>query len=155
MSSLGFIPDVAILGITFILIVLFRNKLANIFNMIPLPPFLVYLISSVPFMLIEENINCLPSGCVLIPWTIPFLLTFVLILGLIVKTLKPKTITYPLAGFIIFGALWEALIGGLSGQLQVIGPRFYVFMIFYAGLSYAYFIVVPLEIAINKKIIKK
>lgn len=143
--SLGFIPDVSILSATFILMVVFRRKIAKLFLWIPSPKFLIYLISSIPFILIEENINCLPTGCVFIPWTVPYLLAFVLVLGLLFK-FRPKSMKYPLAIFIMSGILWEIFFGGLKGQLSMINPGFYIFMVFYVGLSYAYLIIVPLTI---------
>tara|TARA_Y100000310_G_scaffold341966_1_gene443112 strand:+ start:2407 stop:2865 length:459 start_codon:yes stop_codon:yes gene_type:complete len=151
MSELGFFLDILILSLTFILIIKYREKIAKLFKKIPLSKFPVYLISSIPFMIFEENINCAPSGCVLIPWTIPFLLLFVLVLGLIVRRLKPKSLKYPLIGFLIFGILWEVLIGGLRNQLTIIGPALYSFMIFWVALSYAYIVIVPLTILLNQK----
>ncbi|MFH1586693.1 MAG: hypothetical protein ABID38_02460 [Candidatus Diapherotrites archaeon] len=151
MSSLGFIPDVVILSITFILIVKFRKEISKLFMVLPLPKFLIYLISSLPFMLFEENINCLPTGCELIPWTIPFLLLFVLVLGLIIRHLKLKNMIFPLIGFTIFGILFEMIIGGLRDQLSVIGPMAYIFFIFWVGLSYAYLVIVPLTILLEEK----
>lgn len=152
MSKFGFVPNIIFLSLTFVLVVVFRKKLAESFIRIKLPKLLLYAISSLPFMLIEENVNCLPSGCVLVPWTIPFLMSFVLILGIITMKLDPKSIKYPLLGFIASGVLWETLVGGLRGRLPIVGPTFYVFMVFWVGLSYAYFVIVPLTIIIEKDI---
>ena len=151
MSSLGFIPDIAILLATFILIVIYRQKISRLFTRLPFPNFLIYLISSLPFMIFEENINCLQTGCTLIPWTIPYLIAFVIILGLVVKIFKPKKILYPLFGFMIFGIFWEIIVGGLKNQMGVMGPIFYAFMIIWVGLSYAYIVFVPLIILIKQK----
>jgi len=151
MSSLGFIPDTLFLGITFFLIIKFREKLTNLFFKININQFLLFILSSIPFMIVEENINCLPTGCVFIPWTIPFLIIFVSILGFITIKSKTKNIKFPLIGFISFGVLWEVLIGGLRGQLNAIGIPFYLFMIFWVALSYAYLVIIPLKILLRNK----
>ncbi len=151
MSALGFIPDVAILSVTFILIILFRKNIARLFMRIPLPNFLVYLISSIPFIIFEENINCLPTGCLILPPTIPLLLIFVLVLGLIVRFAKIKNILAATIGFSIFGIIFEYVIGVSSAQLQALGGLFAIFMIIWVGISYAYLVVVPLIILLESK----
>lgn len=149
MSLLGFAADVAILSITFILIIIFRKKLVKLFLLIPLPNFLIYLISSLPFMLIEENINCLPTGCLLFPPTIPLLLIFVAVLGLIAKLTKIKRILLTTIIFSIFGVLFEFVLGATNAQLQALGWPFKIFMVFWVGISYAYLVVVPLKILVE------
>lgn len=152
MSQLGFFPDIIILSFSFFLIYNYRKQIINLFYKTKLPKTLLYAISPIPFIIIEENIN---SGAIgdkftLIPWTMPFLLFFILILGIIVKYFKIENMKRSLIGFVTFGILWEILIGGLRGQILVLNPLFYIFMIFWVGLSYAYLIIVPLEILFNK-----
>jgi hypothetical protein len=151
MSALGFIPDLLILSITFILILIYRIPLAKFFMKLPLPNFLTYLIISLPFMLFEENINCLPSGCRLIPPTIPFLFAFVLVLGIIIKFAKIKSFWWPTICFSIWGVFVEYTMGASSGQLASLGLIQNLFMAFWVALSYAYLVVVPIEILLLHK----
>lgn len=139
-KDLGFFIDVGLLIFTFVLMVKYRERLAKLFTWMPLPKFLVYLISSLPFMIFEENINCLPTGCKLIPWTIPFLLGLVFILWIVGRRLSMMV---SMILFMVVGVSWEIFFGGLRGV--GFGP-FGVFMTAFAGLSYAYLVVVPLTI---------
>lgn len=134
---------------TFVLIVIFRERIAGWFLRLPGPVFPKFLISSLPFMLIEENVNCLPTGCQLIPPTIPFLLVFVLVLGFIVhrRVRQGRTqMLWPIILFSLFGILVEYSIGASSATLRTLLNPLGIFMFFWIGLSYAYFVVVPLTI---------
>ena len=141
--------DVTFLFITFILIVIFRERIAGWFLRLPGPVFLKFLISSLLFMLIEENVNCLPTGCQLIPPTIPFLLAFVLVLGFIVRSRvrRGKTqMLWLIILFCLFGIFVEYSIGASSAILRTLLNPLGIFMFFWIGLSYAYFVVVPLTV---------
>lgn len=146
MPLLGFASDIAILSATFILIIIFRKKISKLFTWMPLPRFFVYLISSLPFIIFEENINCLPSGCTLLPPTIPFLFSFVLILGLIIKFTPLKNLWAATLAFSAFGILVEYVVGASHTELRTLEGFFGFFMLFWIGLSYAYLVIVPLTI---------
>lgn len=149
MSALGFAFDVPFIIISFILIVKYRAGLANLFQRMSFKTFTIFALSSIPFSLVEENINCMQSGCLIFPPTIPILLIFVIILGLIVKAAKPKSILMPTIAFSLFGAIFEFGIGGANVALLALPPVFMVFMFIYVGISYAYLVIIPLTILLR------
>ncbi|MCR4369054.1 MAG: hypothetical protein NUV67_04065 [archaeon] len=153
MSGLGFLPDLLILSATFALIIKFRKEIARLFLKIPGPRFFVYVASSIPFIIFEENINCLPTGCQLIPWTVPVLIVLVIILGLICRRLKAHDLRKTTFFFSLYGVFWELIIGGLAGALGL--GLFFIFMVFWVLLSYAYLVVVPLTILFSQEIGEK
>ena len=131
--------------------IIYRERLADFFLKTRLPNFVVYLIASMPFMLFEENINCLPTGCKLIPPTIPFLFAFILILGLIVKYTKVKSLLRIIVGFSIFGIIIEYTVGATSFALQSLISPFGLFLAIWVGISYAYISLIPLTILLRNK----
>lgn len=152
--SFGFIIDVLIIIVSFIIIYKLRNKIAKAFKLIPLPVYVVAIISSIPFMLIEESINCMDwgNGCGVTWWIIYVLIAEIAILCYLTKRFKCTSIKKPLIWFMVLGTLWEILIGGLAGQLFVLPWFFSVFMVFiYVPLSYAYISVIPLVLIVRYK----
>lgn len=135
----------------FIALFRWRESIAAIFRRIPLPVFLLYVFSAIPFIFIEESINCIDhgdgSGCTITPWIIGVLLVEVAILGLVVRKMKVASIVWPMAMFAILGAVWELLFGGLRG----VGGPFLLFMFAYVMISYAFLVVVPLTILLGPK----
>jgi hypothetical protein len=129
------------------LIVKYRASIAAWFKRIPvLPTFIVAIISTFPFMLFEENLNCLPSGCVLVPPTIPFLTGFVVFFVILFSLIKIKSIKIPVIVFSIFGLWVEFFYGVGVKELWALPPHWFIFFIFWIAISYAYFAIIPFEI---------
>ena len=141
----GFFIDVTVLSIAFILTIVFRRSIAKLIMRIPLPVFAVYLISSLPFIIFEEFINCIEC----FPDTIIWLLSFVLILGIVVKKTSAKRIVPITVIFSILGVLFEVFFGKSSGGISTLQVPMLIFMLFWIGLSYAFLVIVPLTIIVE------
>ncbi len=72
----GVFVDVPLLTLTFVAMFRFRKRLTSALVKVRVPPLAMYLVLSVPLIIFEEQIDCMPSWCgsVLIPPTLPFLL---------------------------------------------------------------------------------
>ncbi len=146
----NFLVDVLILFVAFVICVYYCKGLSRLFLKIPLPRFLIYLIASLPFMLFEENINCPPTGCVLFPETIPALLIFMLVLGLVVRWLKLTRFWAINTGFAVFGFLFEVFFGYGKGSFSL-NPVTLLFSIFWVYIGYTIFSIVPLTILLKRE----
>ena len=82
----GILIDVPLIVGGFFLMFRLRKKLALDILRLKLPPLALYLILSVPLIIFEEQIDCMPAWCgaVAIPPTLPFILAEMLVLGGIV-----------------------------------------------------------------------
>src|SRR3990172_2276333 len=111
--AFGIFIDVPLLLIPFILFIKFRKQIANLIKKIRLPTFILFLISSVPFIIFEENINCGAFDCqyTFLPFTLYFLLGFLLILGLIVKFTHTQKFFLTILLFSILGTIFEIFVG--------------------------------------------
>lgn len=150
-SEIGFIFDVSFLIISFFLIFKFRNQISNFILLIPISPVILGVLSSIPFILIEESINCINYGdglgCRMTTW-INFVLIFeILILLYFTKKNKITSIKKPIIIFSFIGLFWELFFGGLRG---FIFTPFILFMAPYVMLSYAYISLIPLTLITNK-----
>ncbi len=143
-----FFADIPLLSLVMALLIKFRKSIAKKIKKIPLPNFILYLIVWLPFSIFEENINCLPTGCKVIPSTIPMLFIFGLVLGILVIKFKPKRIGWPLSLFSIFGLLWEIFLGGLRGG--ILGP-IGIFFSIWTMIGYAFIAIIPLTILIEER----
>ncbi len=114
-----------------------------------LPPVALYLILSVPLIIFEEQIDCMPSWCgkVAIPPTLPFLFIEMLVLGGIVSWRHVKSALHVTLVFSIYGVLFEILVGGLSGAplliIALLGP--------YVAVGYAFISMLPLTILVEEE----
>ena len=95
-----------------------RKKLALDILRLKLPPLALYLILSVPLIIFEEQIDCMPAWCgaVAIPPTLPFILVEMLVLGGIVLWRHAQNVLRVTFMFSIFGVIWEIFLGGLVGD---------------------------------------
>ena len=82
----GGLIDVPLIVGGFLLMFRFRKKLALDILRVKLPPLALYMILSVPLIIFEEQVYCIPAWCgrVVIPPTLPFILVEMLVLGGIV-----------------------------------------------------------------------
>ena len=151
MSSLGFLPDITIIIVGFILLYKFRKPIAKLFSRIPLSPVFLAPLISLPFIFLEETINCLDYGdglgCRMTTWINVVLLIQVFILCLIVHKKKMTDIKWPLFWYSVIGLIWEMTLGGLSVLVLTLNP-FLLFMGPYVMVSYAFLAVIPLTIVV-------
>ena len=125
----------------------YRGKLTNAIARIKLPLLALSTLLSIPLIIFEEQINCMPAWCgqVVIPPTLPFLVAEIVLLGLIVSRVHAKNLFRVTLLYSIFGVAWELLLGGLVGASVLvdvlIGP--------YVALSYAFVSMLPIRILIR------
>ena len=149
----GAIIDIPLIVGGFLLMFRFRKKLAIAILRVKLPPLALYLILSVPLIIFEEQIDCMPAWCgmVAIPPTLPFLLIEILALGGIVLWRHAKNVLRVTLVYSIFGVFWEIFLGGLVGAplvvIAVLAP--------YVGVSYAFVSMLPLTVLIEGKTIRE
>lgn len=125
----------------------FRGRISREILKLKLPPLVLYLILSVPLIIFEEQIDCMPAWCgaVLIPPTLPFLFVEILVLGGLVMWRNAKDVKRVTLGYSIFGVLFEIFLGGLVGAplliIAIIGP--------YVMVGYAFISMLPLTVLIE------
>lgn len=125
----------------------YKGRISHQVLRVKLPPFALALILSVPLIIFEEQIDCMPAWCgaVLIPPTLPFLVIEILVLEGLVLWRKVRNVKRITLGYSIFGVLWEIFLGGLVGAppliIAIIGP--------YVMVSYAFVSMLPLTILIE------
>jgi len=145
----GALVDVPLVVGGFLLMFRFRKKLALTILRVKLPPLALYLILSVPLIIFEEQIDCMPAWCgmVAIPPTLPFLLVEMLVLGGIVLWRHAKNVLRVTLLYSIFGVLWEIFLGGLVGAPLII----IALLAPYVAVGYAFVSMLPLTVLIEGK----
>jgi hypothetical protein len=142
-----FFSDVPLLVLPLIAFIRFRKSITRTIRRVPLPRFALYLASSAPLIIFEENINCLPSECRLIPSTLTFLLVFMLLLGLTVTILRMRSALRATVAFSIVGLLFELTLGASHNQLTALLPSVPGILIaLWVMVSYAFFAFIPLAV---------
>lgn len=135
----------------FVALFRWREPIAAVLRRVPLSLFALYLLSAVPFIFIEESINCIDHGdgrgCTITPWIIGVLLIEIALLGLVARKIKITSIIRPMVAFAVLGVLWEFLFGGLRG----VGGAFLAFMVIYVMTSYAFLVVIPLTVLLGSR----
>lgn len=132
----------------------YRIKIARFFMKLPFPNLVIVVLASLPFMLIEENVNCLQRGCEIVPITIPFLLVYLLIVIFFVSKFKMVNVTKILLIFCAIGVSWEMFLGDATALFLALPPLWMVIIAIWTGISYAYILVIPLTIHILGRIKK-
>lgn len=135
----------------FFFLVRYRVLLADWLLQSRFPVLLVYLVSSLPFMLFEENINCLPSGCRLIPVTIPFLISFLIVVYAIVKVTKIKSLWHIIVPACSIGLLWELTLGVSGSEFRALPLMQFVYIALWTWMSYAFFTIVPVQYLLRRQ----
>jgi hypothetical protein len=143
----GIFIDVPLIVGGFLLMFVYRKHLSKQLSRIRIPLLGLYMLLSVPLIIFEEQINCMPAWCgkVLIPPTLPFILVEMFILGLLALRFHVKSALRVALTFSIFGVFWELLLGGLVGAPVIvdllIGP--------YVVISYAFVSLLPLVLLLD------
>ena len=125
----------------------YKERISHEVLKVKLPPFALALILSIPLIIFEEQIDCMPAWCgaVLIPPTLPFLLVEVLVLGGLVLWRNVRSVKRVTLAYSIFGVLWEIFLGGLVGAppliIAILGP--------YVMVGYAFVSMLPLTVLIG------
>ena len=147
----GAFIDVPLIVGGFVLMYRFRERVSRQILKLKLPRLALYLILSVPLIIFEEQIDCMPAWCgaVLIPPTLPFLFVEILFLGGLVMWRNARNVKQVTLVYSIFGVLFEIFLGGLVGAplliIAIIGP--------YVMVGYAFVSMLPLNILMEGKII--
>lgn len=147
----GAFIDVPLIVGGFVLMYRFRGRISREILKLKLPPIALYLVLSVPLIISEEQIDCMPAWCgaVLIPPTLPFLFVEILALGGLVMWRNAMNVKRITLEYSIFGVLFEIFLGGLVGAplliIAIIGP--------YVMVGYAFISMLPLTVLIEGKTI--
>lgn len=148
-GAFGLVKHVG-LWVAFITLFRYRHTFMRFLLTFRYPMFLVYVVSALPLMIFEENINCLPTGCQLVPVTIPFLLLFIIVLYGIVRVFKVRSLSKVLIPACMMGVLWEALFGVAATQFQALPLFQFLYIALWTWMSYAFFTLIPLQYLIEK-----
>ena len=142
----GVLIDVPIIVGGFLIMLFYRKRLTCILATIPLPALANCVLISIPLIILEEQIDCMPSWCgrVLIPPTLPFLLLEVSAVSLIAMRAHAKSPVRVVSVYSVLGVFWELLFGGLVGAPLIIAIIFAP----YVWVGYAFVSLLPLSIVI-------
>ena len=148
--AFGILIDVPLIVGGFLLMFRFRKKLALNILRVKLPPLALYLILSVPLIIFEEQIDCMPAWCgaVAIPPTLPFILVEMLALGGIVLWRHTKNVLRVTLLFSIFGVFWEIFLGGLVGAPLIV----IILLAPYVAVGYAFTSMLPLTVLLERRL---
>ncbi len=142
----GILIDVPIVVGGYFLMLRYRRPLATILAVTKLPSLATCVLLAVPLIILEEQINCMPSWCgtVLIPPTLTILL--IEIFGLSAISLKihaqnPFRVTATYSVFVVF---IEASTGGLLSA----GPLIAAVFSPYVWISYGFISLLPISVLI-------
>lgn len=144
-ETTGLIVHILVLIVAYIATVRWRLSLARWFQRLPVPTMVQYLICGLPFIIIEEAVNCIQC----FPYTIIWLSVYLWILAVIVMKLRATNIVLILVIFSIIGTMWEVTAGGAKG-IVALPPAFAVFMLIWTAFSYSFLAIVPLTILVKK-----
>lgn len=146
----GVFIDVSLIVGGLVLMYRFRKRLSLRILRVRVPPLALYLILSVPLIIFEEQIDCMPAWCgtVLIPPTLPFLFVEMLVLGGVVLWRHAQNVRRVTLAFSVYGVLFEIFLGGLIGAspiiIAVFGP--------YVAMGYAFVSLLPLNVLMGRRI---
>jgi hypothetical protein len=147
----GVFVDVPLIVGGFVLMLVYRKPVTQriLAMQSRIPRLGICLLLSIPLIIFEEGIDCMPAWCgqVLIPPTLLFIMVEILVLGVLSLRLHAKNPLRVTLFFSIFGVFWEILLGGLKGAPVVIvallGP--------YVMVSYGFVSLLPLCILLQGK----
>jgi hypothetical protein len=143
----GIFIDVPLLVVPFVLMIVWRKKIPRQILRIHAPPLVLCILLSIPLIIFEEQIDCMPNWCgrVLIPPTLPFLAIEIAVLGGLVVWARAKNLFRITMGFAIYGVSFELLVGGLVGAPLIVdillGP--------WVALGYIFISMLPIAVLIE------
>jgi hypothetical protein len=117
----------------------------------PLPAFITAMISFFPFLIYEESINCLPSGCKFIPDTTTFLTIFTAVFLILTLIVRARNIKKTLLVYSLIGLFIEFTYGVGVKELWALPPHLFVFFVIWVFLSYAYIGLIPINVLLLKQ----
>lgn len=144
-NNTGFLIHIIFLFLIYALTLRWRQQIVRLFQHLPFPTFIQYLICALPFIIVEEAVNCLEC----FPYTIIWLLAYILILGLIVRKMRAKNLIKILLAFAIVGTIWEVLFGGAKA-IPTLPLGLALFMLLWTAFSYSFLALVPLTLLVKK-----
>ncbi|HVN26308.1 MAG TPA: hypothetical protein VMT99_01480 [Candidatus Paceibacterota bacterium] len=144
-----FLIGVSTLTVLFVLSLRFRKQVAAFLMRSGLPRWVLYFLSSIPLIIVEEQIDCQKTWCyqVLIPPTLLPLLIFMLLLFIGAKAFHAKSVVKPIVIFSVLGIAFERFFGGLVGV--PLSPIIVLFLIPYVGMGYAFISLIPLTVLLE------
>ena len=148
-----FIPQIGFLVASYFLI---RNRysIASWFLKFPVSNSIaLFLLSSLPFMIFEESINCLPpemGGCALLPITLPFLLITLVILLFVIRKFKLKRFWVIITVFSVLGVIWEITVGVSGAAFLALPPIWFAIISLWVWLSYTFIAIIPLTLEFQR-----
>lgn len=147
----NFWVKIIVATIVFIFAAKYRKKISKEILRIPLPKIVLCLLTCIPLIIFEEQINCQPWWCgkVLIPPTLTFLFVEILILLIIIKILKLRSVIKIAIFYGIFGLAFELIFGGLIGIFRA-GP-IAIFFLIWTFIWYMFLVLIPLTILLESK----
>lgn len=127
----------------------YRKRLTSVLARVPIPAPATCVLVSIPLIILEEQIDCMPSWCgrVLIPPTLPFLLLEVFAVSLMAVGVHAKSPVRVVSVYSVLGVFWELLFGGLVGAPLVIAAIFAP----YVWIGYAFVSLLPLSIVLVRR----
>lgn len=140
--------------IAFFLMVKHRHAIARFFDFKKIPTLFAVVISLLPFMFFEENINCFPpeaGGCQFFPITYPFLILAVIIVYKVVKVFNLKSFWRIITVSSIVGVLWETTVGVSAAAFWALPPLWIVLLAAWVWLSYAILFVIPVTLQLRRR----
>ena len=128
----------------------YRHDLSRFFQKMPLPAWIVFLIVGTLFSILEESINCPPSGCALLPPTIPIFFGFLLINLGAMKLFRVRNFTVGILIMGLIGWLAEFLLGA-SQEVLWSDPLITAIMTVWVFATYSIIAIVPVTIFLDAK----
>jgi hypothetical protein len=101
----GIFIDVPLLVVPFALMIVWRKNILRQILRIQVPPLVLCILVSIPLIILEEQIDCMPAWCgkVVIPPSLPFLAIEITVLGGLVVWAHAKNLFRVTIGFAICG----------------------------------------------------
>lgn len=134
----------------FLFLLRYRTTLSEWLQKSTKPALLIYLASALPLMLFEENINCLPSGCRLIPVTIPFLTLFLIVVFYSIRLAKFQSLWKIMIPACAVGLLWEVTLGAAGPAFRALPIFQFIYISLWTWMSYAFFTLVPAQYLLDR-----
>lgn len=136
---MSFIVHIVILITLFAVLYIKRENISAFLGRLPVPTLVTFLIVSSLLVVIEEQVNCEAKWCgtVLIPPTYPYLMAELIVVYVLWKILKGKSIWKFTLIYAAIGLAWEFFIGGLHG----VGLPLPIFLFFVLWVVFSYVII--------------